>query len=140
VTFPALVLAARPTAHITRVTFVTISEVLEREFIRTARAKGLDSRLVFLRHTLPNAGVSVLTAVVVSLRFALGSLPVVEVFFDWQGLGVTMLNGIRGRNLNVVAGAALSLGITFMLINLVLELLYRAIDPRLRVQDGGDST
>jgi peptide/nickel transport system permease protein len=65
---------------------------------------------------------------------------VVEVFFDWRGLGVTMLNGIRGRNLNVVAGAALSLGITFMLINLVLELLYRAIDPRLRVQDSGDNT
>jgi peptide/nickel transport system permease protein len=137
VTFPALVLAARPTAHITRVTFVTISDILTREFVRTARAKGVDPRLVLLRHTLPNAAVSILTAVVVSLRFALGSLPVAEVFFDWRGLGVTMLNGIFQRNLNVVAGAALSLGVTFMLINLTLELLYRVIDPRLRAQDNG---
>jgi uncharacterized protein len=140
VTFPALVLAARPTAHITRVTFVTVSDVLERDFVRTARAKGLDPRLVFLRHTLPNAGVSILTAVVVSLRFALGSLPVAEVFFDWPGVGVTMLNGIFQRNQNVVAGAALGLGVTFMLINLALELLYRVIDPRLRAQDSGGDT
>jgi uncharacterized protein len=140
VTFPALVLAARPAAHITRVTFVTVSDILEREFIRTARAKGLDPRLVFLRHTLPNAGVSILTAVVVSLRFALGSLPVVEVFFDWPGVGVAMLNGIFQRNLNLVAGAALALGVTFMLINLALELLYRVIDPRLRAPDGGGGT
>jgi ABC-type dipeptide/oligopeptide/nickel transport system permease component len=140
VTFPALVLAARPAAHITRVTFVTVSDILEREFIRTARAKGLEPRLVFLRHTLPNAGVSILTAVVVSLRFALGSLPVVEVFFDWPGVGVAMLNGIFQRNLNLVAGAALALGVTFMLINLALELLYRVIDPRLRAPDGGGGT
>ena len=90
---PALVLAARPLAHITRVTFVSVSEILSRDFIRTARAKGLDQRAVFWRHTLRNAGVSVLTAVVVSLRFALASLPVVEIFFNWPGLGVTMLNG-----------------------------------------------
>jgi uncharacterized protein len=137
VTFPALVLAARPTAHITRVTFVAISDILDREFVRTARAKGLEPRLVFLRHALPNAAVSILTAVVVSLRFALGSLPIAEIFFDWPGLGVTMLDGIFQRNLNVVAGAALGLGITFMLINLALELLYRVIDPRLRSPERG---
>jgi uncharacterized protein len=131
-TLPALVLVARPLAHITRVTFISVSEILEQDYVRTAHAKGLDPRLVFLRHTLPNAGVSVLTAVVVSLRFALGSLPVAEIFFNWPGLGVTMLNGIFRRQLNVVAGAALGLGVTFLLINLVVDLLYRLIDPRLR--------
>jgi len=138
-TFPALVLAARPLAHIARVTFVSISEILERDFIRTAHAKGLDSRTVFWRHILRNAGVSILTAVIISLRFALGSLPVVEIFFNWPGLGVTMLNAIYLREARVVAILALSLGVTFLLINLALDLLYRLIDPRLRGQtNGGD--
>ena len=137
---PALVLAARPLAHITRVTFVSISEILNRDFIRTARAKGVRPSVVFWRHTLRNAGVSVLTAVIVSLRFALGSLPVVEIFFDWPGLGVTMLNGIYERETKVVAALALSLGVTFLLVNLLVDLIYRWIDPRLRTQgDGGDA-
>jgi uncharacterized protein len=137
VAFPALVLAARPLAHITRVTFVSISEILDRDFIRTARAKGLDSRIVFWRHALRNAGVSIFTAAIVSLRFALGSLPVVEVFFNWSGVGVTMLNAIYSREVNVVAALALSLGVTFLLINLASDLIYRLIDPRLRVQGNG---
>jgi peptide/nickel transport system permease protein len=135
---PALVLAARPLAHITRVTFVSLSEVLNRDFIRTARAKGLRPSVVFWRHALRNTGVSILTAAVVSLRFALGSLPVVEVFFEWPGLGVTMLDGIYARETEVVAILALSLGVPFLLVNLLVDLLYRLIDPRLRTQvDGG---
>ena len=137
---PALVLAARPLAHITRVTFVSVSEILSRDFIRTARAKGLDQRAVFWRHTLRNAGVSVLTAVVVSLRFALASLPVVEIFFNWPGLGVTMLNGIYQREVKAVAALALSLGVTFLLINLASDLCYRIIEPRLRAPANGGGT
>jgi peptide/nickel transport system permease protein len=134
---PALVLVARPLAHITRVTFVSLSEVLQQDYVRTARAKGLRETLVFWNHVLRNAGVSILTAVVVSLRFALGSLPVVEIFFDWPGLGVAMLNGIFQRETSVVAGAALGLGVTFLLINMSLDLIYRVIDPRLRAQNNG---
>jgi uncharacterized protein len=134
---PALVLVARPLAHITRVTFVSLSEVLEQDYVRTARAKGLREILVFGNHVLRNAGVRILTAVVVSFRFALGSLPVAEIFFDWPGLGVTMLNGIFQRQSDVVAGAALGLGVTFLLINMSLDLIYRVIDPRLRTQSNG---
>jgi peptide/nickel transport system permease protein len=134
---PALVLVARPLAHITRVTFVSLSEILRQDYVRTARAKGLRETLVLWNHVLRNAGVSILTAVVVSLRFALGSLPVVEIFFDWPGLGVTMLNGIFQRETSVVAGAALGLGVTFLLINMSLDLIYRVIDPRLRGHNTG---
>ena len=134
---PALVLAARPVAHITRVTFVTISEILNRDYIRTARAKGLRPGVVFWKHTLRNAGVSIFTAVVVSLRFALGSLPVVEIFFQWPGLGVTMLNGIYERDSQVVSALALSLGVAFLLVNLLVDVVYRFIDPRLRLQTNG---
>jgi len=140
VTFPALVLAARPLAHITRVTFISISEILERDFIRTARAKGLGSTVVFWKHALRNAGVSILTAVVVSVRFALGSLPVVEIFFEWPGVGLALLNSIQRRETTVVAALALSLGMTFLLINLLMDVIYRFVDPRLRLHtNGGDS-
>ncbi len=133
----ALVLAARPLAHITRVTFVSINEIMHRDFIRTARSKGLDHRAVFLRHVLRNTSVGVLTAIVVSLRFALGSLPVVEIFFHWPGLGVLMLNAIQQREARVVAILALSLGVTFLLINTLVDLTYRLIDPRLRAPESG---
>jgi uncharacterized protein len=137
IALPALVLVARPLAHISRVTFVSLSEVLERDFVRAARAKGVRELLVFWRHVLRNAGVRILTAIGVSLRFALGSLPVAEIFFDWPGLGVTLLNGIFQRETNVVAGAALGLGVTFLLINMGLDLIYRVMDPRLRGQGNG---
>jgi len=131
-TLPALVLAARPLAHITRVTFVSMSETLGRDFIRTAHAKGLRPSVVFWRHALRNVGISVLTAIAVSLRFALGSLPVVEIFFEWPGVGYVMLNAIYRREARAVAALGLSLGITFLLLSLLLDLMYRWVDPRLR--------
>ncbi|HEY75491.1 MAG TPA: ABC transporter permease [Thermoflexia bacterium] len=134
---PALVLAARPLAHITRVTFVTLSDVLERDFIRTARAKGLRETVVFRRHALRNAGVSILTAILVSFRFALGSLPVVEVFFSWPGVGQAMLEGILKGDAQQVAALGLSIGVTFLLLTLLVDLFYRWIDPRLRASEEG---
>ncbi|MBE9508795.1 MAG: ABC transporter permease, partial [Chloroflexi bacterium] len=136
----ALVLAARPLAHITRITFVSLSEVLRQDFIRTAHAKGLHPRVVFMEHALRNAGVSILTAVIVSLRFALGSLPVVEIFFTWPGLGVTLLSAIQQREVKATAAMALSLGVTFLLVNLAIDLIYRFIDPRLRADMNGGGT
>jgi peptide/nickel transport system permease protein len=133
-TFPALVLAARPLAHITRVTFVSIGEIMDRDYIRTARSKGLRSSVVFWRHALRNAGISILTAVIVSLRFALGSLPIAEIFFDWPGVGSTMLDAIFRGETQVVVALALSIGGSLLLINLALDLIYRWIDPRLRGQ------
>lgn len=79
---PALVLAARPLAQITRVTYMTLSESLEQDYVRTAAAKGLGNLQILRDHALRNAAVPVLTAVGISLRFSLGSLPVVEYYFN----------------------------------------------------------
>jgi peptide/nickel transport system permease protein len=76
--------------------------------------------------------VSILTAVGVSLRFSLGSLPVVEFYFGWPGLGYRLLEAIRGGETQVVVALAVALGLTFMLVNLLLDIIYRLIDPRLR--------
>lgn len=130
--FPALVLAARPLAYVTRMAFLTLSTVLREDYIRTAWAKGLTLRQVLNRHALRNAAVPVLTAAGVSLRFSLGSLPVVEYFFGWPGLGGRLLEAIRAGQTNVVVTLALALGLTFLGINLLLDGAYRLIDPRLR--------
>ncbi|MGQ9494042.1 MAG: ABC transporter permease [Anaerolineae bacterium] len=130
---PGLVLAARPLAQVARITFISLTEAAHQDYVRTAHAKGLPMRQVWSEHMLPNAAVSILTALGVSLRFSLGSLPVVEYFFGWPGLGATLLTAIRAQQTNLVISMALALGLTFMFINLLLELSYRMLDPRLRI-------
>jgi glutathione transport system permease protein len=129
---PALVLAARPLAQVTRVTFSSLNDILEQDYVRTARSKGLTELLVRLQHVFPNALVPVLTTAGVSLRFSVSSLPVVEYFFGWAGLGLTLLQAIAGQDDDLTVALILSLGALFVAINVVLDLLYRLIDPRLR--------
>lgn len=134
---PGLVLAARPLAHVAKVSFVALSEVWEQDYIRTARSKGLLFRVIFTRHALRNAAITILTALGVSFRFALSSLPVVEVIFGWPGIGVAMLEAIKKMDGMVAVNLALCLGLTFMVFNLLLEIIYRYIDPRLRTETIG---
>ncbi|NBD36692.1 MAG: ABC transporter permease subunit, partial [Chloroflexi bacterium] len=129
---PALVLAARPLAQITQVTYVTLSEVLEKDYIRTARAKGLKERVVYLRHAMRNALIPILTTMGASLRFSLASLPVVELFFDWPGVGLMLLEAIELGKVPLVTDLTVSLGLFFLLINSGLAFLYPLIDPQLR--------
>jgi len=129
---PVLVLMARPLAYITRATFIALDEVMDENYINTAYAKGLKRRWVILNHALPNIAISTLTAIGVSLRFSLSTLPVVELFFAWPGIGLRLLESIQARQADVVVTLALALGLTFLLINLVLDVIYRMIDPRLQ--------
>ncbi|HSO28095.1 MAG TPA: ABC transporter permease subunit, partial [Anaerolineales bacterium] len=128
---PALVLAARPLAQITRVTTVSLSETLRQDYVRTAYSKGLTDRMVLARHILRNIAVPVLTTIGLSLSFALSSLPVVEYFFGWPGLGFTLLRSISLQDDNLTVALVLCMGSLFILLNLVFDLAYRIIDPRL---------
>ena len=94
---PALVLAMRPLAQIIQVTYVSMSNVLTEDYIRTAQAKGLADRVVIGRHALRNVLIPVLTTLGTSLRFSLASLPVVEAFFVWPGVGQALLQAIEAR-------------------------------------------
>jgi len=129
---PALVLAARPLAQIVQVTYVSMTDVFDQDYVRTAHSKGLRRRTVLVRHALRNALIPILTTLGTSLRFSLSSLPVVEYFFVWPGVGLTLLQAIDARNASFVTDLILSLGILFLFINLMLEVLYQLIDPRLR--------
>jgi ABC-type dipeptide/oligopeptide/nickel transport system permease component len=129
---PVLVLSARPLAYLTRAAFLAFDGVMEEDYIRTAFSKGLDRVATVNVHALKNVAVPVLTAVGVSLRFSLSTLPIVEFLFVWPGMGLKMLEAINQRQTPMVVGLALALGVTFLLINLLLDVAYRVIDPRLR--------
>jgi peptide/nickel transport system permease protein len=129
---PALVLAARPLAQIAQVTYVSLSEVLRKDYIRTARAKGLSWRAVRNRHALRNVMIPILTTLGTSLRFSLASMTVVEYFFVWPGGGLMLLKAIELGMTLLVTDLIVSLGLLFLLINLGLEFLYPLLDPRLR--------
>jgi peptide/nickel transport system permease protein len=129
---PALVLAARPVAQIYRVTFVSVSEVLDQNYVRTARSKGLREVLVMVRHVMRNTAIPILTTIGLSLRFSLSSLPVVEFFFAWPGVGFILLKSISHQDDNLTVALVLCLGSLFIGVNLLLEIIYRLVDPRLR--------
>jgi len=129
---PVLVLAARPLAYLTRATFLSLRRVMEEDYIRTAFSKGLSLRQTVNIHALRNIAVSVLTALGVSVRFSLSTLPVAEFFFAWPGMGHRLLEAINARQALVVAVLASTLGLTFLFVNLLLDIAYRMVDPRMR--------
>ena len=134
---PALVLAARPAANVMRLGYNALVEILDADYVRTARAKGLWPRVVLFRHVLRNAGVPLLTTVAVSLRFSLAILPIVEYIFNWSGVGEELLDAIQGQDVNTVIGMVLPLALIFVIVNIFLEIMYVIIDPRLRSQEAG---
>jgi len=129
---PAVVLAARPIAQLARITFLTLDQVLGQDFIRTARSKGLREGIIWQRHILRNAAISVLTTLGSSLRFSLSSLPVVEFFFGWPGIGFNLLRSISRQDDQLTVALVLCLGLLFIATNWLLEALFVRIDPRLR--------
>lgn len=129
---PALVLGARPAAAVTRLSYNSLVDILEADYVRTAKSKGLHQNAILLRHVLRNAGVPILTTVGVSLRFSLAVLPIVEYIFSWPGIGQALLEAIHLQEPTVVIGLVLPFALLFFLINLILDVLYVRIDPRLR--------
>jgi len=128
---PVLVLSARPIAQITRISFVSLRGVLRQDYVRTAQSKGLRQHTITIRHVLRNAAIPILTTIGMSLRFALSSLPVVELYFGIPGVGSTLLKGIAQQDANLTVGLTLCFGTIFILVNIIIELSYRFIDPRL---------
>lgn len=128
---PVLVLSARPIAQITRVTYGAVRETRAKDYVRTARSKGLRRATILSVHIMRNAAIPILTTIGVSLRFVLSSLPVVELYFGWVGVGSILLKAIAERDDILTVTLLLWLGIFFILINLALEISYRFIDPRL---------
>jgi ABC-type dipeptide/oligopeptide/nickel transport system permease component len=107
-------------------------EVLGEDYIRTARAKGLPERIVVITHALPNAAIPVITVAGLQIGALLSGAIITESIFDWPGLGSLLLEGIRGRDYSVVQGCVLFIACTYVLVNLVTDLVYGWVDPRIR--------
>jgi ABC-type dipeptide/oligopeptide/nickel transport system permease component len=129
---PSLTLAAFSVALIARMTRASMLEVLGQEYVRTARAKGLGEGLVVARHALRNALVPVLTVVGLQFGALLGGAVLTESVFGWPGMGLLLIDSIFSRDYAMVQGIVLVFSTLFILTNLVVDLLYVAIDPRIR--------
>ena len=135
VILPMLVLATRPLANMTRLTYAALVEIFDSDFVRTAHSKGVKPGGVFWRHVLRNAGIPLLTTAGVSFRFSLALLPVVEYIFSWPGIGLTLLEAAQAGQVERVVVMVLPLAVLFVVVNLVLEVLYPVVDPRMRGQE-----
>src|SRR5438477_12476015 len=129
---PAVTLAAFPTALVARLTRSSMPEILGRDYIRTGRAKGLAERAVVLRHALRNPAVPLLTVLGRQVGTLLGGAVITESVFAWPGMGELVVDAIFFRDFPVVQTVLIFSATIFVLINLLVDLLYTVIDPRIR--------
>ena len=130
--FPALIVGYRLSAISARMTRSAMLEVLRQDYIRTARSKGLTERTVIFRHSLRNALIPVVTIMGSQLSFLLGGIVIIEVVFSLPGIGSLGLNAIQTRDYPVVQGVVFLTAIVHITANLVVDLSYAVIDPRIR--------
>jgi peptide/nickel transport system permease protein len=133
VVLPGLTVGLVAGAIMTRYVRAAVLEVASMGYVRTARSKGLSPRVVTFRHTVRNALVPVLTITGIQLATILGGVIVVEVVFAWPGLGRLVYNAVAARDYPVIQGAVLLIAALFLLINLIVDVLYAVVDPRIRL-------
>jgi peptide/nickel transport system permease protein len=129
---PAIALATIPLAVIARMTRASMLEVLSREYIRTAEAKGLPGPVVVLHHALRNALLPVMTVVGLQVGRLLAGAILTETIFSWPGIGLWVYDAIESRDYAIVQGASLFIAVIFVTVNLVTDLLYAVADPRIK--------
>ena len=108
-------------------------EVLGQDFVRTARSKGISERAVVIRHALRNAWLPVVTMIGLEFGFLIGGVVVVEMVFSWPGIGRLVFNAINQRDIPVVQAAVVTLALVFIALNLIVDLVYARIDPRVKL-------
>jgi peptide/nickel transport system permease protein len=131
---PVIVLASRPAALIGRMTRSSMLETLRQDYIRTARAKGLGPFKVLFKHALKNAFLPVLTTAGVSFGYLLSGSFVVETIFAVPGVGFASINSLTTNDYTLIEGTTMLLAVIFVTVNLIIDLLYAVLDPRIRIE------
>lgn len=131
---PALTLGISGTASIARLTRSSVVAVLNEEFVMTLKAKGLRRKMILFKHILRNASLPILTMIGLDFGYLLGGAVVTETIFAWPGIGKYAMDAISQNDFPAVQGAVLILSMMFMLINLVVDLLYGVLDPRVSLE------
>lgn len=129
---PSIAIGTGFSAIIARMIRSSMLEVLQADYMRTAASKGLTQKIILLRHALPNALIPVITVIGIAFALLISGAVVVENVFSIKGLGRVLIQGIQNRDYPVVQGAVLLVSAFFVLSNLVVDLLYAVIDPRIR--------
>ena len=130
---PAFTLSTIPMAIIARITRSSMLEVLRQDYIRTARAKGLSRFAVHYKHALKNALIPVITVIGLQFGILLGGAILTETIFAWPGIGLWLLNAVYARDFNAVQGGTMLVATTFVSINMIVDVLYAWVNPRIKV-------
>jgi ABC-type dipeptide/oligopeptide/nickel transport system permease component len=133
IALPVLVLSVGPVATIARITRTAVLEVLNEDYIRTARAMGTPDRSVLFSHALRNAALPVVTIAGLGFGRLLGGTVIIETIFALPGMGTILINGINGRDYPVVQGLVLMYASLFVFVNLATDLIYTKVDPRVKL-------
>jgi peptide/nickel transport system permease protein len=131
---PALTLGIRPLSVVTQLTRNTMLDVMSQDFIRTARAKGLPEHLIVWRHALRNALNPVITSISGWFASMLAGVIFIEYIFGWKGLGYVMVNALQSFDMPVVMGTVLVISIIFVIVNILTDITYSILDPRIRLE------
>lgn len=130
---PAIALGTNMMGIIMRVTRSSVLEIVDEDFVRTARAKGVGERTVLWRHVLRNALIPIITVVGLELGTLLSGSIIVESVFDWPGSGALLISAIQSRDYPLITGAVITYTIAFVVINFTIDILYAVFDPRIRL-------
>lgn len=131
---PAITLGTRSAAFLARITRATMLDVLQQDYIRTARAKGLPEWKVVLKHAFPNTLIPIITIIGVDFGSYLSGAVLTESIFGWPGIGRFALDAILKRDFPVIQGTVLFAAMMFILANLIVDLLYGVVDPKVRLE------
>ncbi|GAK58142.1 binding-protein-dependent transport systems inner membrane component [Candidatus Vecturithrix granuli] len=132
---PSFTLSTVPMAIVARMTRSSMLEVLRQDYVRTARAKGMSEFVVIVRHALRNAFLPIVTVLGINLGLLLGGAVLTETIFSWPGLGRYVVDSLMGRDYNAVQACILIFAVIMALINLIVDLIYVVLDPRIRVSE-----
>lgn len=134
---PAFTLATIPMAIIARMTRSSMLEVMSKDYIRTARAKGLSRGTVIFRHALKNAFLPIITVIGLNFGLLLGGAVLTETIFSWPGLGRYVVDSLSARDYPAVQGCILFFAVIMVIVNLTVDIFYLYLDPRLRIDGKG---
>ena len=132
---PAFTLATIPMAIVARITRSSMLEVMNKDYVRTARAKGMSETVVIMRHSLRNAFLPIVTVLGLNLGVLMGGAVLTETIFSWPGLGRYVVDSLMGRDYAAVQGCILIFAGMMAVINLVVDFIYVMLDPRIRVNE-----
>jgi peptide/nickel transport system permease protein/oligopeptide transport system permease protein len=134
VIMPSLTLASFVVAFIARMTRSTMMESLSQDYVTTARSKGLREEVVVIKHALKNALIPIITVVGLQFGLLLGGAVLTETVFAWPGLGRLIVDSILARDYPMIQGAILIFGLLYIMVNLIVDLIYAYVDPRIRYE------